>query len=100
MAIGFKKFIVGGLEATDSVIDYLADPQARGDYYTEGGQAILRWLATPRLQRLFALGGPIVLGRTGMRSRYGLRNADMGVSVWARKRPGSIQESKENQLVK
>ena len=37
MAIGFKKFIVGGHEATDSVIDYLADPQARGDYYTEGG---------------------------------------------------------------
>ncbi len=67
MAIGFKKFIVGGHEATDSVIDYLADPQARGDYYTEGGQAILRWLATPRLQRLFALGGPIVLGRTGIR---------------------------------
>ncbi len=67
MAIGFKKFIVGGDETTDSVIDYLADPQARGDYYTEGGQAVLRWLATPRLQRMFALGGPIVLGRTGMR---------------------------------
>src|SRR5437660_2867008 len=67
MAIGFKKFIVGGDEATDSVIDYLADPQARGDYYTEGGQAVLRWLATPRLQRMFALGGPIVLGRTAMR---------------------------------
>src|SRR5215472_10108325 len=67
MAIGFKKFIVGGDEATDAVIDYLADPQARGDYYTEGGQAVLRWLATPRLQRLFALGGPIVLGRTAMR---------------------------------
>jgi conjugative relaxase-like TrwC/TraI family protein len=67
MAIGFKKFIVGGDEATDSVIDYLADPQARGDYYTEGGQAVLRWLATPRLQRLFALGGPIVLGKTAMR---------------------------------
>jgi conjugative relaxase-like TrwC/TraI family protein len=67
MAIGFKKFIVGGEETTDSVIDYLADPHARGDYYTEGGQAILRWLATDRLQRLFALGGPIVLGRTRMR---------------------------------
>ncbi len=51
----------------DSVIDYLADPQAGGDYYTEGGQAVLRWLATLRLQQLFALGGPIVLGRTGMR---------------------------------
>src|SRR5215813_8655653 len=67
MAIGFKKFIVGGDEATESVIEYLADPHARGDYYSEGGQAILRWLATERLQRLFALGGPIVLGRTAMR---------------------------------
>ena len=28
---------------------------------------MLRWLATPRLQRMFALGGPIVLGRTAMR---------------------------------
>jgi TrwC relaxase len=67
MAIGFKKFIIDAGETTDSVIDYLADPQARGDYYTEGDQAILRWLATARLQRLFALGGPIVLGRTPMR---------------------------------
>jgi conjugative relaxase-like TrwC/TraI family protein len=67
MAIGFKKFIVGGGENTESVIDYLADPQARGDYYSEGGQAVLRWLATPRLQRLFGLGGPVVLGRTRMR---------------------------------
>jgi conjugative relaxase-like TrwC/TraI family protein len=67
MAIGFKKFIVGGAENTESVIDYLADPQARGDYYSEGGQAVLRWLATPRLQRLFGLGGPLVLGRTRMR---------------------------------
>jgi conjugative relaxase-like TrwC/TraI family protein len=67
MAIGFKKFIVGSEQTADSVIDYLADPHARGDYYTEGGQAVMVWLATPRLQRLFGLGGPIVLGRTGMR---------------------------------
>src|SRR5215471_18257061 len=67
VAIGFKKFIVGGDEATDSVIDYLADPQARGDYYTEGGQAVLRWLSTPRLQRVLGLGGPLVEGRTRMR---------------------------------
>ena len=67
MAIGFKKFIVGRDETTESVIEYLVDPHARGDYYSEGGQAVLRWLATDRLQRLFALGGPVVQGRTAMR---------------------------------
>src|SRR3981081_2387037 len=81
MAIGFKKFIVGGDATTDAVIEYLADPQARGGYYHEGGRAVLRWLATPRLQRLFALGGPIVLGRTGIRMLLEGRHPVTGESI-------------------
>jgi hypothetical protein len=40
----------------DPVEDRLADAQANGDYYTEGGSAVMPWLATDRARTFFGLG--------------------------------------------
>src|SRR5215469_18587634 len=55
MALGWKKLKIGGAHGTaEQAVSYLTDPQARGDYYTEG-VGIMRWLATPRSRRLLGL---------------------------------------------
>jgi hypothetical protein len=46
MAIGSQKFIVGSEQTTDSVIDYLADPQAPRRLLHRGRLGVMLWLAT------------------------------------------------------
>jgi conjugative relaxase-like TrwC/TraI family protein len=58
MAAGWKKLKVGEGHSAEAAVSYLADPQARGDYYTEGG-AFMRWLATPRARTHLALGDSV-----------------------------------------
>jgi conjugative relaxase-like TrwC/TraI family protein len=56
MAAGVKKLTIGGEHTAEQAVGYLADPQARGDYYSEGGAALMFWLATPRSRTYFGLG--------------------------------------------
>jgi len=46
-------------------VRYLADPQARGDYYTEGG-SFMRWLATPRSATFLGLGDRVSRATLGL----------------------------------
>jgi len=55
MAAGLKKLTIGGEYTAEQAVSYLADPQARGDYYSEGGAALMFWLATPRSRTYFGL---------------------------------------------
>lgn len=65
MAAGFKKLVIGGEFTAEQAVRYLADPQARGDYYTEGG-TFMRWLATPRSATFFGLGDEVSKAMLGM----------------------------------
>ena len=56
MAAGVKKLTIGGEHTAEQAVGYLADPQARGDYYSEGGAAVMFWLATPMSRTYFGLG--------------------------------------------
>ena len=56
MAAGVKKLTIGAEHAAEQAVGYLADPQARGDYCSEGGSALMFWLATPRSRTYFGLG--------------------------------------------
>ena len=56
MAAGVKKLTIGGEHTAEQAVHYLTDPQARGDYCSEGGAALMFWLATPRSQTYFGLG--------------------------------------------
>lgn len=60
MAASVHKLHVGGApgeeQPVEAIVAYLQDPQAAGDYYTEGGRAFMRWITTPRVRGLFALG--------------------------------------------
>ena len=57
MAVSVKKIKVGpGALSGKDVVNYLADPQSAGDYYSEDGAAPMNWLATPHATTLFALG--------------------------------------------
>ncbi len=56
VAAGIKKLVIGGDYSAEQAVGYLADPQAGGDYYTEGGSARMFWLALDRAQTYFALG--------------------------------------------
>ncbi len=50
------KIKIGDGQTAEAAVAYLADAQANGDYYSEGGSAVMLWLATDRAQRHFALG--------------------------------------------
>jgi conjugative relaxase-like TrwC/TraI family protein len=56
MAAGVKKLLIGGDHTAEQAVGYLADPQARGDYYSERGAAVMFWLATDRARTYFGLG--------------------------------------------
>jgi TrwC relaxase len=59
MALGWKKLKIGEQHGTaEQAVSYLADAQARGDYYTERG-SFMRWLATPRARTFFGLGDQV-----------------------------------------
>src|SRR5262245_15269045 len=50
------KITIGDGQAAEAAVAYLADAQANGDYYTEGGSAVMLWLATDRARTFFGLG--------------------------------------------
>jgi conjugative relaxase-like TrwC/TraI family protein len=50
------KIKIGEGQSAEAAVAYLADAQANGDYYTEGGSAIMLWLATDRARTYFGLG--------------------------------------------
>ncbi|TMC04598.1 MAG: hypothetical protein E6J41_24335 [Chloroflexi bacterium] len=51
-----KKLIMDASLTAEAVVSYMADAQPTGDYYTEGGSAVMMWLATERARTYFALG--------------------------------------------
>jgi hypothetical protein len=51
-----KKLIMDESLTAEAVVSYMADAQPTGDYYTEGGSAVMMWLATERARTYFALG--------------------------------------------
>lgn len=58
MATSVKKLIISDELTAEQVVGYLRDAQAAGDYYSEEGQAFMRWVATDRVRALFALPQP------------------------------------------
>jgi hypothetical protein len=58
VTVSVKKLKVGPDELTaDQIVGYLLDRQDAGDYYSEEGQAFMRWFTTERVKAYFALGG-------------------------------------------
>lgn len=51
-----KKLIMDDSLTAEAVVAYMMDAQPTGDYYTEGGSAVVMWLATERARTYFALG--------------------------------------------
>ncbi|TMC01259.1 MAG: hypothetical protein E6J41_33350, partial [Chloroflexi bacterium] len=51
-----KKLIIDDSLTAEAVVSYMMDAQPTGDYYTEGGSAVVMWLATERARTYFALG--------------------------------------------
>ncbi len=57
MAVSVKKLKVGEDDLTaEQIVGYLLDRQDAGDYYSEEGQAFMRWFTTERVKAHFALG--------------------------------------------
>jgi conjugative relaxase-like TrwC/TraI family protein len=57
MAVSVRKLKIGGEEGLSGaqVVNYLAERQPAGDYYSEGGSAFMNWLATPLAMAKFGL---------------------------------------------
>ncbi len=57
MAVSVKKLKVGEDDlSAEQIVGYLLDRQDAGDYYSEEGQAFMRWFTTDRVRTHFALG--------------------------------------------
>jgi conjugative relaxase-like TrwC/TraI family protein len=57
MAVSVRKLKTGGEDGLSGaqVVNYLAERQPGGDYYSEGGSAFMNWLATPLAMAKFGL---------------------------------------------
>src|SRR5215472_11643476 len=58
VTVSVKKLKVGPDELTaDQIVGYLLDRQDAGDYYSEEGQAFMRWFTSERVKTRFAMHG-------------------------------------------
>jgi conjugative relaxase-like TrwC/TraI family protein len=58
VTVSVKKLKVGGDElSAEQIVGYLLDRQDAGDYYSEEGQAFMRWFTNDRVKTRFALRG-------------------------------------------
>ncbi len=57
VAVSIKKLKVGEDDlSAEQIVGYLLDRQVAGDYYSEEGQAFMRWFTSERVRAYFALG--------------------------------------------
>src|SRR5262249_47163505 len=83
-----KKLIIDESLTSEAVVSYMMDAQPTGDYYTEGGSAVVMWLATEHARTYFAL-GPEVGARVSRHAMASLLRGHHPVSGRKIRKPGS-----------